>query len=268
MTSTDSVSKRRRIDNDNSLSSTFGEQSSNVFYAGPTSGSGNASFRAITTSDLPNTVLTTTGSQNITNKNIESSCYLTDNSDVTKRLNINMFSSSTGTTTVLYCQSSTNRSQTLQDVSDTFVYQNSSDALTNKTIEFKNNISGYTASILNSYMVSSYQTEFGWGSAHTSAITINFILIGSLVILVIPAIDITSSQNNSVNTTSAMPSFLWPANLLSFPILCNVSGTASNEYVLNVQTDGDIQIQTSALGNINGTSFATNGISINYIYNV
>lgn len=64
--------------------------------------------------------------------------YIYSSADTTKHLNFSVGGSASTTTTIASTQT-TNRTQTLQDVTDTFVYRASTDTLTNKTMSGSSN---------------------------------------------------------------------------------------------------------------------------------
>src|SRR6266700_477552 len=69
----------------------------------------------------------------LTNKSLDdSTTAIVNTSDNTKKITFSAGGGTTGTKTTLASSQSVNRTQTLQDVTDTFVYRASTDTLTNK----------------------------------------------------------------------------------------------------------------------------------------
>lgn len=71
---------------------------------------------------------------NLQSKTLYSNCALSDATDNTKQIQWLLGSQTTGKTLTLSSAMTNNRTQTLQDVTDTFVYKTTNDTLTNKTL--------------------------------------------------------------------------------------------------------------------------------------
>ena len=110
-----------------------------------------------------------------------------------------------------------------------------------------------------------YSTAFNWGPYSSSLTTITVILgVANTITLSIPSLSFVSTQNALIQSSVNMGSTYRPANAIAIPIWCSISGTGTL-IIMNILNTGQINFETSTLGNINGTSFATNQITYSYI---
>lgn len=126
---------------------------------------------------------------------------------------------------------------------------------------------GGTASPFNYYQSTTYSTTFTWGSFTSSSITINIVRVGIHVTLVIPALSFTSTQNSIITSVTAMPSQFRLTNSISMPVQYFVSGTGQLG-LCNITSAGLLSFESPVLVVPSGTSFATNAISLSWIFGV
>lgn len=195
----------------------------------------NAHIAATTAHGTTSTIVGINDSQRLTAKNLAvPSCRLVDNSDATKTLTVNLIGASTGTTTTLVANQTTNRGLTLPDANDTLTGRATTDTLSNKTIDSGSN----TITLTNIFL---------------TAIDINNLIgqavrsIDSPTFAAITTATITGNVNLALNANQIVATVNQPASM----ILNNTSTTFSNE--LRIQNNGTTII---GFGNNNSTNEA------------
>ncbi len=111
----------------------------------------------------------------LTNKSLDdSTTAIVNTSDNTKKITFSAGGGTTGTKTTLASSQSVNRTQTLQDVTDTFVYRASTDTLTNKSISGSTNtLTNLPASALTG------QVSVANGGTGLATLTANNVILGN-----------------------------------------------------------------------------------------